>query len=63
MKKSDIITIILIVLTLLLVALKFTTCPGLTWGWILAPLWIPCAIGVIALLAVIVVLSYLNHNW
>lgn len=55
--KKDKATIILLWLTGLLVALKLLYFPELNWGWVFAPLWIPCAIGIIAFFAVVVFFS------
>ena len=62
MKKKDIATNILLWLTVLLVALKLTTCPDMNWGWVFAPIWIPCAIGIIAFFAVVVFFSILKKR-
>lgn len=62
MKKKDIATFILLWLTVLLVALKLTVSPGLNWGWVFAPIWIPCAIGIIAFLAVVTFFSFLKRK-
>lgn len=62
MKKRDIATITLLWLTVLLVALKLFYFPGLNWGWVFAPLWIPCAVGIIAFFAVVVFFSILKHK-
>ncbi len=57
MKKCDKFSIILLWASLVLLALKFTYYPELNWGWVFAPLWIPCAIGIIAFFAVVVFFS------
>lgn len=62
MKKSDIATIILLWLTVLLVALKLTVYPGMNWGWGFAPIWIPCAVGIIAFFAVVIFFSIQKHK-
>ena len=62
MKKKDIATIILLWLTVLLVALKLTVCPGVNWGWVFAPIWIPCAVGIIAFFAVVTFFSILKRK-
>lgn len=55
--KKDKATIILLWLTLALVALKLSAFPEMSWGWVFAPLWIPCAIGIIAFFAVVTFFS------
>lgn len=60
MKKKDIATIILLWLTVLLVALKLFFYPDLNWGWVFAPIWIPCAVGIIAFFAVVVFFSIIK---
>lgn len=62
MKKKDIATIILLWLTALLVALKLTTYPDLNWGLVFAPIWIPCAVGIIAFFAVVTFFSILKRK-
>lgn len=62
MKNSDKASIILLWLTLVLVALKLTYYPDWNWGWVFAPLWIPCAIGIIAFFAVVTFFSIRKHK-
>lgn len=62
MKKCDKISITLLWASLVLLALKFTYYPELNWGWVFAPLWIPCAIGIIAFFAVVVFFSILKKK-
>ena len=62
MKTTDKISIILLWLTGLLFALKLLYFPKLNWGWVLAPLWIPCAIGIIAFFAVVTFFSILKRK-
>lgn len=51
--KKDIATIILLFLTTFLVGIKLFIAPGISWWWVFSPLWIPCAFGVVAFLAVV----------
>ena len=62
MKKRDIATITLLWLTVLLVGIKLFINPGLNWGWVFAPIWIPCAVGIIAFFAVVVFFSILKNK-
>ena len=62
MKKKDIATIILLWMTIMLIYLTLTAYPELNWGWVFAPLWIPCAIGIIAFFAVVVFFSILKRK-
>lgn len=54
MKKKDIATIALLLLTTILFGLKMTISPGISWWWVFAPLWIPCIIGILAFVSVVV---------
>lgn len=62
MKKRDKISIILLWMSATLLVLKLTTCPELNWGWVFAPLWIPCAFGIIAFFAVVVFFSIIKNK-
>lgn len=60
MKSIDKISIILFWASIVLFALKYTYYPELNWGWVFAPIWIPCAIGIIAFFAVVVFFTILK---
>lgn len=57
MKTTNKISIILFWMSLVLLFLKITTHPELNWGWVFAPLWIPCAIGIIGICIVVIFFS------
>lgn len=42
-------------LTILLIALKLTNVIAISWGWVLAPLWVPIVIALIAIIIIIFV--------
>lgn len=52
-KQTNAISAALCVVTIALFILKMTICPALSWWGVLAPVWIPCAFGIIVIAGVV----------
>lgn len=50
-----------VLLTVLFVALKLTGVIAWSWLWVLAPLWIPFALGILILICVVIFIAIVDR--